>query len=258
MSQHAQLLMARVRETFYAYSNRKTSDNRSAQVTLGPSEIGTQCDRRLALHLLGVSAVNPGGDGWAAFVGTCTHDGMAQVYEWANAGTGRYAVEMPVTLPSDEVPRGTTDLHDRVEKDIVDWKVMGDYALKKFKAEGPSETYRVQAQTYGLGAVLGGEKVKNVAVVGLPRAGRSLTEAFAWSEPFDRKVGEAALDRVRKIGADVRRHQEERATWAGLDLNAHALKIGAEFDIVPDSYECRYCPFFMKGDTDMVKGCPGA
>src|SRR3546814_1833504 len=37
MSDLAKELATRIKETFYAYSNRKTSDNRSAQTTLGPS-----------------------------------------------------------------------------------------------------------------------------------------------------------------------------------------------------------------------------
>src|SRR5690606_22850826 len=70
LSPDARDLATRIKETFYAYSNRKTKDNRSAQTTLGPSEIGTPCDRRLALTVMGAAPVNPGGDGWAAFVGT--------------------------------------------------------------------------------------------------------------------------------------------------------------------------------------------
>src|SRR3546814_2323173 len=77
------------------------------------------------MALMNIPAVNPGGDGWAAFVGTCTHAGMAEVYTFADAGTGRYAVEMPVFLGVPTVPRGTTDLLDRRDGTIVDWKVMG-------------------------------------------------------------------------------------------------------------------------------------
>lgn len=250
MSDLAKEIATKVKETFYAYSNRKTSDNRSAQVTLGPSEIGTPCDRRLAMALLGVPAVNPGGDGWAAFVGTCTHVGMAEVYTFADAGTGRYAVELPVFLGIPTVPRGTTDLLDRRDGTVVDWKVMGKYSLDKFKREGPSETYRTQAHTYGYGAERAGERVRNVAVVGLPRAGSSLDEMHVWTEKYDKKLAVAALARVEKIAAELGTMNQ----WAGLDVPAGNMRKAESFQTGDD---CRYCPFFLKGDREMERGCPG-
>jgi len=248
LTDHAAALAQRVKETFYAYSNRRTSDNRSAQTTLGPSEIGTTCDRRLAMALLGSVPVNPGGDGWAAFVGTSTHVGMAEVYEWANASTGRYAVEIPLTFGSVVVPKGTSDLLDRREGEIIDWKVMGAYSLKKFKAEGPSETYRIQGHVYGYGATLQGEKVRRISIVGLPRAGSSLDEMHVWSEKFDKKVALAAIARVEALDVQVQK-AKQYDTENLMDI-AREIPTG-------DAYECRFCPFFLKGDKEMLKGCPG-
>lgn len=236
-------LATKIKETFYAYSNRKTNDNRGAQTTLGPSEIGTPCDRRLAMALMNVPAVNAGGDGWASFVGTCGHTGMAEIYTFADAGSGRYAVELPVFLGIPTVPRGTTDLLDRRDGTVVDWKFMGSYSLKKFKAEGPSDTYRTQAHVYGYGAKRAGEKVKNVAVVGLPRAGSSLDEMHVWTEPYDEKLAKDALARVEKI------HQEVYVQGA-----KPQMQVAATF---PAGDDCRYCPFHLKGDKEMVRGCPG-
>lgn len=254
MGDLAKQIATQVKETFYAYSNRKTKDNRSAQATLGPSEIGTPCDRRLAMSLLGVPPVNAGGDGWAAFVGTCTHAGMAEVYTFADAGTGRYAVELPVFLGVPTVPRGTTDLLDRRDATITDWKVMGKYSLDKFRKEGPSHTYRTQAHVYGLGAERSGEKVRNVAIVGLPRAGRSLDEMHVWTEKFDRKFAQAALGRVEKIANKVQAEEVERATHGGLDIQEHRMKIAREF---PAADDCTFCEFHLKNDTEMRRGCPG-
>lgn len=243
MGDLAKTLATQIKETFYSYSNRKTSDNRSAQVTLGPSEIGTPCDRRLAMTIMDVPAVNPGGDGWAAFVGTCGHEGMAEIYTFADAGTGRYAVEMRVNLGNPLVPKGTTDLLDRRDGTIIDWKFMGKYSLDKFRLNGPSSTYRVQAHTYGYGAVLHGEVVKNVAIVGLPRAGGSLDEMHVWTEKLDTKIAKAALKRVEVIGANIQ---------PGDGINeARAFAIATK-------EECRYCPYLLKGDRGMEKGCPGA
>jgi hypothetical protein len=248
MGDLAKELATKIKETFYAYSNRKSVDNRSAQTTLGPSEIGTPCDRRLAMELMGVPHVNPGGDGWASFVGTCGHTGMGEVYTFADAGTGRYAVELPVFLGVPTVPRGTTDLLDRRDGTVVDWKFMGKYSLDKFKKEGPSETYRTQAHVYGYGAERAGEKVRNVAVVGLPRAGSSLDEMHIWTEPYDRKFAQDALARVERIAA---------ATWTrgrSPQSDAVNMSVAREFPVGDD---CRYCPFHLKGDREMKRGCPG-
>jgi hypothetical protein len=250
MGDLAKELSTKIKETFYAYSNRKSTDNRSAQTTLGPSEIGTPCDRRLAMSLMGIPPVNAGGDGWAAFVGTCTHEGMASVYTFADAGTGRYAVELPVFTGMPTVPRGTTDLLDRRDGTVVDWKVMGKYSLDKFRKEGPSATYRTQAHVYGLGAERGGEKVRNVAIVGLPRAGSSLDEMHIWTEKYDRKFAQAALDRVEKIARDVE-----------YELNGHRTgRITTKMEAaqqMPTGDDCRYCPFHLKNDKEMQRGCPG-
>lgn len=246
----AALLAARVKETFYAYSNRKTSDNRGAQTTLGPSEIGTPCDRRLAMELMDVPYTNAGGDGWASFVGTRGHLGMAEIYEWANAGSGRYAVEIPLTFGSIVVPRGTSDLLDRREFQIVDWKFMGKYSLDKFKKEGASVTYLTQGQVYGYGVELSGETVKSVAIVGLPRAGSSLNEMHVQVVKYDRNAAKAAIDRVESIHAKV---QEIRRP-DGLGDTPGAMSTAQQFGTADD---CRFCPFFLKGDQEMLKGCPG-
>lgn len=244
MKDLAKDLSTRIDELFYSYDNRKTKDNRSAQTTLGPSEIGTLCDRRLAMALMGVPPVNPGGDGWAAFVGTKGHDGMAEMLTWANAGTGRFAVEMKLTFPSLIVPHGTTDALDRMDGTLIDWKFMGEYSLKKFKLEGPSPTYRIQAQTYGLGAKEAGEAVRNVAIVGLPRGGGSLKDKHVWTEKFDPKVGRAALKRVENIAVKT----------AGFEQHGTPMEIAAKFETAND---CRFCPFYLKGDKEMRRGCPG-
>lgn len=256
MGDLAKELATRIKETFYSYSNRKTNDNRSAQTTLGPSEIGTPCDRRLAMALMGVPAVNPGGDGWAAFVGTCTHEGMANIYTFADAGTGRYAVELPVFLGVPTVPRGTTDLLDRRDGTVVDWKVMGKYSLDKFRKEGPSDTYRTQAHVYGWGAERGGEKVRNVAIVGLPRAGSSLDEMYVWTEKYDRKFAQDALARVERIANDISIHQASRQIEVAPPAvrERRPMEIAQAFEAGDD---CRYCPFHLKGDKNFSRGCPG-
>jgi len=247
MSPKGAEIAARLREIFYSYDNRKTSDNRSAQVTIGPSEIGTPCDRRLGLSLMRTPATNPGGDGWAAFVGTCLHDGLEKMFQWSDAGTGRFVTEMPLTFGSTYVPRGTGDLLDRTLMMFLDHKAMGQYSRRRLRDKGPSETYRVQVHTYAYGAVLEGEKVKHVAIVAWPRDGSSLDELWVWTEPYDKTIAENALKRVDKLAGSL----PLTGTWPEKLAAARSLPVA-------DPYECRFCPFLLKGDGDMKKGCPGA
>lgn len=247
MSEKGKEIAVRLKEIFYAFSNRSSSDNRGAQTTLGPSEIGTPCDRRLAMSLMGAPPVNPGGDGWAAFVGTCTHDGLEKMFRWASAQSGRFATEMRVKFPSEFVPHGTADLLDRVHLCLIDHKIMGEYSLKKLREQGPPDHYRVQAHTYALGAVLAGEKVKDVAIVAWPRAGSSLDQMYVWTEPFDRKLAEEAIARVDRIARDA--FSKGQGPYSKLEV--------AKTFPVADKGECRYCPFSLPKDAGMERGCPG-
>jgi hypothetical protein len=239
-------MAARYKELFYAWNNRDSTENRSAQKTLGPSEIGTPCDRRLVMSLLGAKPVNPGGDGWAAWMGTQMHTGLAEMFEWASADSGRFSVETSLQLPSALVPRGTRDLLDRVLFAVVDHKGMGDWSLKKLRSSGPSETYRIQAHLYGLGDSMRGERVRNVAIVGWPRTAATLDDLYVWTEPFSRKVGQDALKRVERLNKRALKRQEETSETVA--------EVGAQFDTADD---CRYCPHFLRGSKSLEHGCNG-
>lgn len=237
-----------IREQFYAYNNRHSEDNRSAQVTLGPSEIGTACDRRLAMSLLGIPAVNPGGDGYAAWLGTQGHEGMAKIYTWANGRSGRFAVETRLNFGNRYVPKGTGDLLDRMFGDgtFIDWKFMGTWSLKKLRTSGPTPVYRTQIHTYAYGATVRGEKIKKVAIVGMPRQGASLDEMYVWSEDYDPSVALEALARVQRIAEDL-----------PLGTDAPPGEIAARLAQFATADECRYCPHFLKGSSDLGHACNG-
>lgn len=234
----------RVKEMFHGYSNRQ---ERTQQSTLGPSEIGTPCDRRIALSLLRYPTVNPGGDNWASFVGTCGHTGMEEMSVWADAGSGRYAAEQRLTFPSKHVPKGTTDLIDRTLMYVGDWKFMGQWSLDKLKTQGPSQTYRVQAHTYAYGAVIRGEKVKHVAIIGMPRDKGNLDDMYVWTEPYNPGLARDALKRVDRLGEHIESMKEQGAppdeVWRHLPM---------------DNSDCRFCPHFMKGAATSEDGvCNG-
>jgi hypothetical protein len=254
MSDRGKELAARIRETFYAYVNRNTKDNRSAQMTMGPSEIGTSCDRQIAMKLLNIAPSNPQ-EGWAPFVGTAVHDELARMFQWANgggAGSGRYVTEMSVEFGHPLVPRGTLDLLDRVLFMVDDHKLMGRWSLDKLIQEGPSETYRVQLHTYGYGAERAGEKVKEVALIAWPRQESSLDKLYVHVEPYDRKIALAALERVARIAERVR-----SATGEARDngfISEKPLEVAQHFNAGDD---CKWCPFHRKGDAGFTRGCPG-
>jgi hypothetical protein len=171
---------------------------------------------------------------------------MADIYQWADGRQGRFAVETPLNFPSKLVPRGTGDLLDRRLRVFVDWKFMGTWSLKKLRTSGPSETYRVQIHTYAYGAAQRGEKVDQVAIVGMPRQGASLDEMYVWSEPFDRTVAEEALRRVDEI--------DQRLTELGRNgfiSNGDAAKSFAT------AKDCNYCPFHLPGSSDLNHACNG-
>lgn len=238
-------ITARMKEIFYAYGNRKTSDNRSAQATLGPSEIGTPCDRRLAMSLLRIPAVNPGGDGWAAFVGTAVHAALADMLLWANGDTGRFAVEQHLTFPNAFVPRGTADMLDRTLCLVADHKIQGQWSAGKLRAKGPGDTYRIQAHVYAYGLRLKGERIDDVAVISWPRDKSSLEDLWTWTEPYDASIALDALKRVDDLAAWISKCELDGAT---------PVEIAKYAAITPD---CTYCPFHAPGDVNGTRGCNG-
>lgn len=253
MSERGKEIAARLRETFYAYTNRNATDNRSAQKTLGPSEIGSPCDRQLAMKLLGVRPVNPQ-EGWAPFVGTAVHVELAKMFEWANgSGSGRYLTEMSVQIGSNLVPRGTLDVYDGVLYMVGDNKLMGRYSLDKLIQEGLSETYRVQLHTYGLGAIRAGLKVKEVALIAWPRQESSLDKLYVHVEPYDKTIAERAIARVEKIAKEIRTARDDTGALAP-DIPADIMYLAQVF---PAGDDCKWCPFHLKGDKEMKRGCPG-
>jgi len=253
MTPFALEVAARLKEMFHAYSNRL---DRNQQATLGPSEIGTPCDRRIALSLMRYPAVNPGGDNWASFVGTCGHRGLEEMFLWADAGSGRYAPEVRLTFPSKHVPKGTTDLIDRALLAAMDHKFMGTWSLDKLKTEGPSRTYRVQLHTYALGATMMGEKIEKVVLVAWPRQGSSLDDLYVWEEDFNPELARKALRRVDDIGAQLKGCTDtyglhnDGCGCPDTEAIAYSLPM--------DNSDCRFCPFYMRGAVNSEGGkCNG-
>lgn len=219
---------------------------RSKQANIGPSEIGTPCDRRLGYRALGVEKTNDT-PGWRPTVGTAVHAWLADTFTAANAAwrdqtgeTGtRWLVEHRVDVGDDIT--GSCDLYDRVTRTLIDWKVVAATTLRTAKGDGPSEQYRIQAHLYGRGWTRRGLDVDTVGIFYLPSSGE-LYEGHLWTEAYDEDVATGALERLARIKA---------LTTAFGDKALAALPTNVEPRM------CRFCPWNLAASTDLTAACPG-
>lgn len=235
---------------------RRTADAapRSQQVTLGPSEAGEPCPRKLAYKLLDWPKAGRDFDPWAAVQGVAVHAWLADAFRAENErlGRDRYLIEQPVQPIGDAdlarfgIPgnlAGSCDLFDRDTGTVTDWKLTSPERLRTYAASGPGPKYQAQAHLYGRGLANAGEHVTTVSIVFLPRA-TTLPGLRIWSEPYDPAAAEAALSRLAAI----------RDTLTALDPEQHPGRWGF-FPTAPGS--CRFCPWLKPGSRYLATGCPG-
>lgn len=216
---------------------------RSVQKSIGPSEIGVACQRALAYRLRDTpERVDPRVP-WAPIQGTATHAYMADVLQWHNKqlGRNRWIVEERV-YPDDEHP-GSGDAYDWDCETVIDWKLVGDSSLTKYRRHVRPE-YRIQAHLYGLGHERAGRPVKWVRLVYLARDW-DYEKSFEWTEAYDPSIAIHALDRL----------------YATSDLlNTLDVTNSPElWNAVPatPTADCRYCKFYRPGSPADQTGCPG-
>lgn len=212
---------------------------RSLQRTLGPSEAGTECDRRLAYRLLGTEPCNTDSDPWAAIVGTSVHTWLDDAFDDRSKPERerRWATSLRVSL--EPYMSGTIDLYDTQRKAVIDHKVVGATALKRYRVDGPSRQYRVQVHLYGCGLRLAGYPVDHVGIAFWSRSGQ-MKDSFYWEEPYDEAIVEETLRRV------------EALTTTTAALGPAALPLIRTADAF-----CLYCPFHLPASTVIEDGCPG-
>ena len=110
----------------------KWTDNnsaRSVQTTIGPSELGSLCDRKIAYRLAGVPEANWWSDPLPAIVGTAVHawlekavNSFQQVHHM-----DRWLTE--ITVQPDPMVKGHVDLYDKETASIIDWKTVSPTKL---------------------------------------------------------------------------------------------------------------------------------
>lgn len=222
---------------------------RSIQVEIGPSEVGNDCERRVALALLGSRRPNISRDEWTATVGTACHTWVEKAFRWHNdqllaAGKPpRWLVETEVTIRPGLF--GHCDLYDMWTNTVIDHKFPGVTAIRKYKRQNyPSQQYEWQAHLYGKGWANAGLPVKNVALVMYPRSGL-LRDTWMWQVPYDEAIAEKALKRVDDLLV--------------------SMNIAESFDKLEelmllmrrDTEHCDWCPYFQRTNEDPTNGCKG-
>jgi len=206
---------------------------RSLQLSIGSSEIGFDCDRRIAYKLAGVPAVHRSLDPMRALIGIGLHAALEALFYRLDAGSGRFLVEQHVEYR--QVP-GQADLYDRFTGLVIDWKSSTVSRIRQYRREGLPRHYVVQIQMYAAALAAMGEKPKSTAVIMLPIDGE-LNKAWAWVAPVDQSIADAAVDRLNVL------RERGRASAAYVPATPSRL--------------CNYCDHFRPGWTDLSTGCPG-
>lgn len=227
-------------ELFFNYQNSRP---RSQQATMGPSDAGAACMRRIAMKLTQQPTVNYEKDSWPAWMGTQGHSGAEKLIEYANeiSHSQRYLIESALELGHPRVPRGHSDLFDRLRAAAIDWKFPGKSSLSKMHLDGCPEDYRVQLHIYGYGQVRAGETVREVVLIALPREGGTLKDMYVFVEDYDEQVAIDAMNRVEAIYNRL-------------------IQLGGDYTKAPKTpgFLCGYCPYYLPGDTSHgVTGCNG-
>jgi hypothetical protein len=212
------------------------TNRRSLQSTIGSSEVGWRCDRRVAYKLRNIPPVNSQirADPLRRAIGTGLHLVLAELFDRLEAGSGQFLTEVPVTYQG--IP-GTADLVHRVGRVVVDWKTAKKTKIAAVRRDGVPHHYQVQVQLYAAGLIERGEDITHVAVVYLPidcEGNEGLDLLYCWRAPVNRAVADDAVTRLARL-----------AKTAPQDTAAR-----------PDRL-CRYCNHFLPGSKDLSVGCPG-
>lgn len=223
-----------------------TDDPRSRQRRPGPSTLGSPCARRIGYHFAETDPVNTDPDAWKPTVGKAVHAWLEETFRFVNArldpDNPRFLLEFALDVgeAGGKAITGRCDVYDRVTCAAIDWKILGDASLKRYRqANHPGEQYRTQLHLYGRGWQRRGLPVDTVHVIALPQ-NANLRNAWHWHEPYDETVAATALTRADAIANLVD------------SFGAAALPV------LPTAQSwCTYCPFYLPASTDVTQACPG-
>jgi len=172
---------------------------RTLQKAIGPSSLGSECDRCLIEELAGLAEPEDIA-AWLPTLGVALGEWLEGVVikHLMTTGSDRYIPEGRVTVGyvgGVEIG-GNTDVFDTWTGTVIDYKLIGTTTLRKMHKQGASTTYKRQVQVYGKGWEDAGFVVKSVAVWGLPRNGFTIGSGYVHQEPYDRATAEATIARA--------------------------------------------------------------
>jgi hypothetical protein len=225
---------------------------RSRQTALGPSELGTPCQRQIAYKLAGVPRQLPDArPPWAPMQGTAMHVLMADALEHHNRQLGRQRWLVEHRVQVDHEISGSFDAYDHDCDMMVDWKYVGTTSRRKAsRVRVPHDQlltpdYRVQAHLYGYGHQRAGRPVKWVRIVLLARS-HNYDDSREWTEAYDPRIAIHALDRYYATQDLIRdlALAANPALWAAVP--AHVSQ-----------ETCDWCEFRRRGGPADGTGCPG-
>lgn len=226
---------------------------RSQQTALGPSELGTPCQRQIAMKLAGIPRQLPDSrPPWAPMQGTAIHTLMEEALRFHNQQLGRERWIIEERLHMDAEISGSGDAYDTDHAMVVDWKYVGATALRKVKRKTvPNEQlvspdYRVQAHLYGYGHARAGRPVKWIRLVLLARS-HNYDDSAEWTEAYNPEIAIRALDRYYAT--------QDLIGPNGLNLAANP-KLWPVVPAAPGD-ACTWCPFRRAGGPADQTGCPG-
>ena len=152
------------RELCTVITNAGIYSPRSKQVSIGPSELGEECTRKLAYKLLDWEKVNESSGGsWAAQVGTAIHAHLETIF---NADPTKYETETRVEIRAGL--KGTVDLFHNDRNMVLDWKTKSPTGIKEKRSQGASAKEITQVMTYAYGKVKEGKQVDFVGLIYVP------------------------------------------------------------------------------------------
>lgn len=242
--------VAEMREVLTALD---ASRARSIQTALGPSELGTPCQRQIAMKLAGVPRQLPDKrPPWAPMQGTAMHTLMEEALRFHNAQLGRerWIIEDALQI-TDDIP-GHGDAYDTDTGTVIDWKYVGVTALREVKRKTvPNEQlvkseYRTQAHLYGYGHARKGRDVRWVRLVFLARS-HDYDDSAEWTEPYQPEIAEDAI---------LRYYATKDHLVEALDL-ANNPALWPVVPAAPSEKTCAWCPFHRPGPAADATGCPG-
>lgn len=211
------------------------TEPRSLQATIGPSEVGTTCERQLAYKIRGDRRINRA-DPLRVMIGSGMHADLEAKFRRIDGGSDRFLIEHRTGYRG---VTGTVDLYDTRRQAVIDWKSSTKAKIRDIRRRGPQAKYKTQAHIYGAALASEGWPVRTVALVFVPLDG-ALTDIYVWTEPLDQSVADAAIDRLDRIRADL-----ERADTNVSGISPEPSKL------------CPWCDHHRPGSTDPERGCPG-